>query len=189
MQTVTIGKKEIGFDIIEGEIFDLEKTTKTHVSGGGGITIRGTGATNPVKTRHSEHIEFWVKSTEGKELFFKEPANMVPLRNGHLVTIHYAMIGGSPSVVKISNKTTGEQHISHPPKMGCMIISVLALSFLFSMLVGGIFSLFGSRSSSGTLQALGFIIAFGICCLFVYKKYSEFKQIRIAMYDFINTQE
>lgn len=132
MERHTVHGKPVSIDHIQGIVSDLNKTTKTHISGGGGMTIRGTGKTAPLSTSHTDHTEFWVKANDEKERHFNTSSKIIPLKNGHEVFICYYDVAGKEEILMAYNINTGEQYIEHkvnPLKTG------IFFSFVFAFVV------------------------------------------------------
>ncbi|MGE4421662.1 MAG: hypothetical protein AB7D39_05140 [Pseudodesulfovibrio sp.] len=170
MTTFDMGGKTVSLQHIQGTVSNPNKTVTTHMSGGGGTTIRGTGHIRDIKTTHVEETDFWVTTREGKEKHFQIRGAFIPFREGHEVLICYATIEGKDVVLMGNNLSTGDSHYVkiQNPLFGGIFITV-ALPFLSLILL----SLFNSLTISG----LAFLasIAFGI--KYTYSKTKSFKQL------------
>ncbi|WBF68279.1 hypothetical protein LN040_04010 [Desulfovibrio subterraneus] len=184
MKVVKFGKRELRLGVVQGKIYDLEKTTRTSVSGGGGATVNGTGTTNPIRTTHSNHVEFWVKTEDGKEVYFNEPS-VVPLRNGHDVKVYYHVVDNYISSLRIVNLTTGRGSIAKLPDFGGDVIRFGLLAFIGSPLVGSFLSSFVSRGSKDGVFGIGLVATFCLVFYYASKRYNLVKNVRQEIVDFI----
>ncbi|WP_319582467.1 hypothetical protein [uncultured Pseudodesulfovibrio sp.] len=92
MTTFDMGGKTVSLQHIQGMVSYPNKTVKTHMSGGGGTTIRGTGHIRDIKTTHVEETDFWVTTREGKDVVLM--GKNLSTGDNHYVKIQNPLFGG-----------------------------------------------------------------------------------------------
>ena len=116
MATLTkqIGKTNFEFQSLRGEVAGASKWSTTHVSGGGGggYVHQGTGysATAPVTSTTTEHDQFFVRRSDGKETPMRLSDAKLALRDGQDVSLVWGIPAGKNegAYVAVMNHTTGQ---------------------------------------------------------------------------------
>lgn len=98
-----------------GEVVGASKWSTTHVSGGGGggYVHQGSGysSTAPVTSTVTEHDQFFLRLSDGKEMPIRLENVQLAVRDGQDVSVLWGVPEGKEHgrYVAIINHTTGEQ--------------------------------------------------------------------------------
>lgn len=179
MATMNVSGKTIQIEHIQGIASGYSKKTKTHVSGGGGRSVNGTGYTESVKTHHTEHVDFWVRAPDGREKHFETSNGFIPIRDGQEILVCYSVINGRENVVMANNLTSGDYYRENtrgPLLGGILLTAVFSVGMFFWILVA-------SNGSAFSLLAFLGVLAVGGCATFINNK--KHKELRAAEDDYI----
>ncbi|MGB2867999.1 MAG: hypothetical protein WBD36_06090 [Bacteroidota bacterium] len=154
------GGKQYGLYWVTGKVVGQGKFSTTHVSGGGSS---GDGYTAPVSSSSTIHNDIFLLDLKGKEHSFQLSGWDVACREGHELTVLWAIRKGKQSghYIVVMNHTTSEQYFDRDSiykKMfwnwsGYLIIPVVFS--LINLLIG---------ENSKVFDAGSFITSFFIWC-------------------------
>lgn len=112
-------------------------TVTTHVSGGGSD---GRGGSNPISSSNvtTDHLQVFIKHKDGSETSHQLVNLTTPIRDGHLISIVWAIPEGSNSgkYILLKNHTTQATRVSFSTIDRRLSYAVPLLFMVFGLLVG-----------------------------------------------------
>jgi hypothetical protein len=115
--TVPMGKRQIVLSTVRGEVAGEKIWASTEISGGGGggYVTQGSGAITDVevKSKVTEHLQFFVRVPGEKEIPVNLTDTRVSVRTGHDVSLLWAKWAhkSGQHVLAIHNHSTGETKV------------------------------------------------------------------------------
>jgi hypothetical protein len=146
LKTIAIRNRSITLYQERGVAAGTSKWTTTTVSGGGGggYVHQGSGysSTTPVSSTTHEHDQFFIRTSEGREVPVRVKNAKLALRDGHDVSVFWLMEQGKGEgpFVAVHNHTTAETTWMHTSSiggdaMGCLSAAASAIGLVVGALL------------------------------------------------------